>query len=322
MSTILDDIVRDLAYLCHIYSPLCGIRICNDSRYYRRLRCFMIILNLFYCCYSLISREAQKIRYTKYLETDILMRLNLNSWSFCNAISIYLIPKYLNRFLARYEELDDLHFFNITYFRRKMFTSKYCIRWTLLLCHLIEIVSHTRNLIKLINSQDTYWKQLRAIFTYLQTYQAYVILLIIAFILMYFSCHHRYLYATIRKTLHNIDKKSEREKMLTICSIRFIYQRMAEYILVTQVHLSPLILILMIYIAPDLIIYIPKISPYTTNFVCAMILVIILTYSLIMISWISTYHAAPYDAVYRLSFDCPEQRLQVVSIFIYLTNFY
>lgn len=236
-----------------------------------------------------------------------------------NALSIYLIPKHLNRFLAQYKALDKLSNLDLRLFRQKMAIAKSWIRWIIILCHSIVFIDYITGMIKLIDRQVTIWNKFRAFVTYIPTFKTYIILSIIECIMMYLGCYYRYLYLTISKLLENLDKKSEKEIMTIIQNIHIIYQRMTEQVVVCQSLISPLIYILLAYLAPDLIIYVPTIVAKLSEDAMVILLIIIMNVYLILgllsISWISTHYAEPYDAVYQLSFDCSLQRLKLVSIF-------
>lgn len=309
--------MKDLIYLFHIYSPLCGIRICNDGSYYQFLRRFLVIFFAFYCCYSMITGEVLQIRYQKSLNINLLERLSSHSWSFLNALSIFFIPKYLYKFFNKFKDLNKLCNLDMCYFRNKMAKSHFRIRWTLTLCYSFAAIYNVMNMIKSIHCQDTIWKKIRAIVTFLPTFEAFIILYIIESIVMYFGCYYQNLYYTIQKTSNDLDNKSEKEKIKIICSIRIIYQQLTECIMIAQILISPLMLLLIIYLAPDMIIIAPSLF-ISFNFSRIFLIFIVhfaFIFSMLTISWISTYYTFPYNSVYQLSFDCKPQQLKMVRIF-------
>lgn len=318
MTTVLNEIVQDLAYLCHLYSYFTGIRICNDSKVFQCLRKFLVIFYSSYFSYSIISGEVKRIRYHIFDNMPILKMLDLHTWCFLNAISIYLIPKYLNQFLSQYKAFQELSSLDLCYFRNEMSTAKKRIHWTLISCHSIVCIVNTKNLIRLIGRHNTNWNKFRAFVTYIPTFETYVVLSVIEGIMMYFGCYYRYLYKTIIKSLRNLDNKSDKEIMPMIYNIRIIYQQMTEHIVISSLFISPLVFILMAYIAPDLIIHVStKDSEFSKDTMKSLIIIMLNVYlilALLKISWISAHYAAPYEAIYRLSFDCPPQRLKLVSI--------
>lgn len=297
MTAIGSEIRSDLLELFSFAYLPSGIRITQDTKCHFYFRSLMMF----------ISAPLGLIGFMQHRD-DFIFLLARYIWHPFTPLLLYCLQHRLPLFLNQVINTKFCIQLNYNYFRSKIITSKRIIFWIILIDLLYPLYRHIKYLFQTIESA-----QFILIFDVLSImYSIYglFVILIAEYTSLYFGFYFRYLFNAIKIDIAALNDKPEDVIMDQLQGVQNTYQQMTEFIADVEYVISPIILIMTITFTPSIIISIPRAEINDPLFCIG---ICILVFIFLAISWISVYYAAPYDAVYQLSFNCSSQRLEKVT---------